>query len=125
MLLLLTASWTPLGSLLRSGSGRLGKPHACIPPPVLWAFPAPACLPYTFPCFAASSPCLLRGVSFGRKLVSICRKQPGCAGQEETTNLSCRVTFKKTKERLLVHCSIERRHTSLRIVPQVGTRSVE
>lgn len=122
MLLLLIASWTPLESLLRCVSGRLGKPHACIPPLAHGHFQHLHALPTPF---AASSPCLLRRVSFGRKLVSICRKQPGCAGQEETTYLSCRVTFKKTKERLLVHCRIERRHTGLRIVSQVGTRSVE
>ncbi len=50
-------------------------------------------------------------------------------GQGETKNLSFSATFGKTKERLstdsLVHCRINRRHASLRILPQEGARNVE
>ena len=45
-------------------------------------------------------------------------------GKEETANLSCSTTFRKTKETLsaadTVHPRIQRRHTSFRILPQEG-----
>ena len=50
-----------------------------------------------------------------------------CRLKRETTQLSFRATCGKTKERLwiqsLVCCRIQRRHISLRIVPQNGVRS--
>ena len=91
-------------------------------PPVLhmpYAHTSPPC---------GSSPCMLLMVpwaDFGRWLRSMWRKSAQSVGQEETTNLSCSATFGNTEALDLVLCRVQRRHRSLRILPQERARSME
>lgn len=63
------------------------------------------------------------------KLECYQKNRPGSVGRRETTNLNCSTTFWKKKERFpgasQVSCKIQRRHKSLRILPQEGARNVE